>query len=135
MVSNYIYEGEIIMTEVLIFEPALCCSTGVCGPSVNEDLLQITSIVNGLDALSDYQAKRYNLSNDPQEFVNNEIIVELLKEQGADVLPATILNGELVKFGEYPSIEEIEGYTGLKIVPANTSSDSESCCGPNSGCC
>ncbi|WP_071130079.1 arsenite efflux transporter metallochaperone ArsD [Enterococcus timonensis] len=121
------------MTELALFEPAMCCSTGVCGPSVNEDLLQITSVMNALDTLEGFQAKRYNLSSDPQTFVENEQMSKLLQEKGADALPATLLNGEIVKFGGYPSIEEITAFTGVRFVPME-SNDGGSC-GPNSGCC
>ena len=33
------------MKKLAIYEPALCCSTGVCGPSVDEDLLRITGVM------------------------------------------------------------------------------------------
>ncbi|AYW46659.1 MULTISPECIES: arsenite efflux transporter metallochaperone ArsD [Tetragenococcus] len=125
------------MTELALFEPAMCCSTGVCGPSVNEDLLQITSVMNALDTLEGFQAKRYNLSSDPQTFVENEQMSKLLQEKGADALPATLLNGEVVKVGEYPSIEEITAFTGVRFVPmgSNDGGCYGGCCGSNSGCC
>lgn len=121
------------MTELALFEPAMCCSTGVCGPAVNENLLQITSVMNALDTVEGFQAKRYNLSNNPQSFVENEKISQLLQEKGADALPATLLNGEVVKVGEYPSIEEITAFTGIRFVPID--SNNEGCCESNSGCC
>lgn len=121
------------MTELALFEPAMCCSTGVCGPSVNEDLLQITSVMNALDTLEGFQATRYNLSSNPQSFVENEQITKLLQEKGAEILPITMLNGEVVKIGEYPSMEEITLFTGVRFVPME--STNEGCCGPNSGCC
>ncbi|WP_255349978.1 arsenic metallochaperone ArsD family protein [Halolactibacillus sp. JCM 19043] len=74
------------MTELALFEPAMCCSTGVCGPAVNEALLQITSVMNALDTLEGFQVKRYNLSSSPQVFLENEQISKLLKEKGAEAL-------------------------------------------------
>ncbi|WCG37519.1 arsenite efflux transporter metallochaperone ArsD [Aerococcus urinaeequi] len=121
------------MTELALFEPAMCCSTGVCGPAVNENLLQITSVMNALDTVEGFQAKRYNLSNNPQSFVENEKISQLLQEKGAEALPATLLNGEVVKVGEYPSIEEMTAFTGIRFVPID--SNNEGCCESNSGCC
>ena len=121
------------MTELAIFEPAMCCSTGVCGPSVNEDLLQITSVMNALDALEGFQAKRYDLSSSPQTFVENEQMSKLLQEKGAEALPATLLNGKVVKVGEYPSIEEITAFTGVRFVTMELNDGG--CCGSNSGCC
>lgn len=121
------------MTELALFEPAMCCSTGVCGPAVNKNLLQITSVMNALDTVEGFQAKRYNLSNNPQSFVENEKISQLLQEKGAEALPATLLNGEVVKVGEYPSIEEITAFTGIRFVPID--SNNEGCYESNSGCC
>lgn len=121
------------MTELAIYEPAMCCSTGVCGPSVNEDLLQITSVMNALDTLEGFNATRYNLSSDPQAFVDNASLSTLLQEKGAEALPVTLLDGEVVKVGDYPSMEEITAFTGVRFVPMD--SDTDGCCGPNSGCC
>lgn len=121
------------MTELALFEPAMCCSTGVCGPTVNEDLLQITSVMNALDTVEGFQAKRYNLSSSPQAFVENEQMSKLLQEKGAEALPVTVLNGEVVKVGEYPSMEEITAFTGVRVVPMG-SNDGGSC-GSKSGCC
>ena len=36
------------MKKMMIFEPAMCCSTGVCGPSVDENLLRVSTIINRL---------------------------------------------------------------------------------------
>ncbi|API89759.1 arsenite efflux transporter metallochaperone ArsD [Desemzia sp. C1] len=121
------------MTELAIYEPAMCCATGVCGPSVNEDLLQITSVINALDTLDGFQATRYSLSSNPQAFVDNASLSTLLQEKGAEALPVTLLNGEIVKVGDYPSMEEITAFTGVQFVPMD--SDTGGCCGPNSGCC
>ncbi|MBT2731765.1 arsenite efflux transporter metallochaperone ArsD [Carnobacterium sp. ISL-102] len=121
------------MTDLTLFEPAMCCSTGVCGPSVNEDLLQITSVMNALDTLEGFQAKRYNLSSSPQAFVENEKMSQFLQEKGVEALPVTLLNGEVVKVGKYPSMEEITAFTGVRFAPMD-SNDGGSC-GSGSGCC
>ena len=68
------------MNKLELFEPAMCCSTGVCGPSVNEDLLMITSAIQALNTVKGYEAIRYNLSSSPQEFVNNATVTTLLQK-------------------------------------------------------
>ena len=32
--------------KIEIFDPAMCCSTGICGPSVNENLLRVATLIN-----------------------------------------------------------------------------------------
>lgn len=119
------------MTKLELFEPAMCCSTGVCGPSVDENLLMITSVFEGLANVSSVEASRHNLTSDPDSFVNNEKVLSLMKTKGKDTLPVTLLNGEVVKSGEYPTLEEITDYTGVVFVDQKQES---SCCG-GSGCC
>ncbi|MDZ7836386.1 MAG: arsenite efflux transporter metallochaperone ArsD [Alkalibacterium sp.] len=132
------------MTKLEIFEPALCCSTGVCGPSVDDELMMITSIVNTLNTAEGYEAVRYNLSGDPQAFVSNENVTAILQEKEAEALPITLVNGEVKKTGAYPTLEEISDYMEVQFVMAGSSG--ENCCGgsantgdccggSNSGCC
>jgi hypothetical protein len=120
------------MTKLELFEPAMCCSTGVCGPSVDETLLTITSVFEGLSQVSSVEASRHNLTSDPDAFVSNQKVLTLMKESGKDSLPITLVNGEVVKSGTYPSIEELTNYTGVVFVEESESSSS--CCG-GSGCC
>lgn len=94
------------MKKIQIFEPAMCCSTGVCGVGVDPELIRISTVLNTLKNKG-IQIDRYNLSNAPQEFITNKTINKLINEQGVEVLPATILDGELIITGRYPSNEEI----------------------------
>lgn len=36
------------MKKIEIFDPAMCCSTGVCGPSVNPELIRVAAVVENL---------------------------------------------------------------------------------------
>ena len=107
------------MTKIELFEEALCCSTGVCGPSVDENLLRITGDFEAMKA-EGIDAKRYNLSSTPQQFIVNQQIVKLLNEQGMDVLPVTIVDGEVKKTGAYPTHAELTDYTGLAFKEADS---------------
>jgi hypothetical protein len=101
------------MTKIEIFDPALCCPTGVCGPSVDPELTRIASAAFILEKKG-FDVKRFNLANDPAAFVEYEVINTLLHEKGTDSLPATMLDGEVVKSGEYPSNEELAEWFGIK---------------------
>ena len=93
------------MKKVEIFDPAMCCSTGVCGPSVDPNLTRVASAVYSMEQKG-VDIKRYNLANDPASFADNETVNQVLQEKGADALPVTLLDEEVVKVGEYPTNEE-----------------------------
>ena len=104
------------MKKLFLYEPAMCCSTGVCGPSVNEDLIRVSSIMNELKKAEGIQAVRYNLSANPNSFVRNSKVTEILQEKGMNSLPITVVNDEVIKIGSYPSNKEIMDYTGLQLI-------------------
>ena len=95
------------MKKIEIYEQAMCCSTGVCGPGVDSELLRISSLFDSLKNNGEVNSYRYNLTSNPQAFITNEKILELVKNEGNDILPITLLNGEVIKTGSYPSSEEL----------------------------
>ena len=65
------------MKKMIIFDPAMCCPTGVCGPSVDPDLLRVSRVINRLER-NGVIVERHNLTNNPQIFVDNIVINEML---------------------------------------------------------
>lgn len=102
------------MTKIEIFDPAMCCSTGVCGPSVDANLTRVASAVYSLEK-KDNNIKRYNLANDPAAFADNDIVNQVLQEKGVDALPITLLDDRVVKVSDYPTNEEFA--TWLDVNP------------------
>src|SRR5699024_2034069 len=94
------------MNKLEIFDPAMCCSTGVCGSGVDPDLPLIASAVYSLEKRV-LDVTRDNHANEPSEVVENEEVKHILNEKGADVLPVTILNEEIVNESSKPSNEEL----------------------------
>jgi hypothetical protein len=94
------------MSKVEIFDPAMCCPTGVCGPSVDPELTRVASAVYSLEKKG-FNIKRYQLTNDPNKFAENSEVNKVLHEKGPDALPAILVNDQLVKVGGYPSNEEL----------------------------
>lgn len=121
------------MKKIRIYEPAMCCSTGVCGVSVDPELLRMSSLVEKLDKKG-IDIKRFNLNSAPQEFVENKKVNEILNQKGEDVLPLTMVDDEIIKSGAYPSNEEFEEILSIKFDEKN---EEESSCGcsSDSGCC
>lgn len=127
------------MKKIEIFEVALCCSTGVCGPAVNEDLLRITAAVNKINA-SGGNAIRYNLNSNPEMYVKNQLVNEILMKDGESVLPITLVDGKTVKTKAYPSNLELADWSGIQLEDVTTdsccsSSSNDCCCDSNNGCC
>ncbi len=93
------------MKKMVIYDPAMCCPTGVCGPSVDKNLLRVAILLNRLEKRG-IKVERHNLSDNPQAFIDNSEVNKLLMDQGIDVLPITMVDGQIVKTGEYPTNEE-----------------------------
>lgn len=100
------------MTIIQIYEPAMCCSTGLCGPSIDPDLLRMSFIMNNIKN-SDVKVLRFNLTSDTDAFVENTALTTLLSSEGMSVLPSTYVDGELVVKGHYPTTAQFSEWTGL----------------------
>lgn len=90
------------MKKMQIFEPAMCCPTGLCGVSVDPELLRISAVLNSLKK-NGITVDRFNLTDAPMEFVNNAVINQFINAHGVEKLPATVVDGEIVITGRYPS--------------------------------
>lgn len=101
------------MTKLEVFDPAMCCSTGVCGPGVDPNLTRMASAVYSLEQ-NGIDVKRYNLANEPAAFIEQTRVNELLQSQGPDILPVTLLDGEVMKQGDYPTNEELAKWLQLE---------------------
>lgn len=92
----------------------MCCSTGLCGVSVDPDLLRISTVISNLQKHG-IKVQRFNLSNYPSEFVKNTAINQLMEQQGVEVLPITVLDDKILKTGKYPTNEELAGWLGITL--------------------
>lgn len=104
------------MTTVEVFDPPMCCSTGVCGPSVDPALATFAS---DLSWLADQGAavERHNLSQDPKAFAESDLVRELLAERGDEALPAVVVDGELRSSGRFPSRSELARWSLVGAPP------------------
>lgn len=123
------------MSTVQIYDRAMCCSTGVCGPQVDPVLPKFAADLQWL-AGQGHEVTRFNLSQDAAEFANNESVKQMLAEEGVECLPLVIVDGRIVSRSEYPSRENLALWTGTstKTRSALPMADSGGCCG-SSGCC
>ena len=125
------------MTHLDIFDPPMCCSSGVCGPSVDPLLAAFSADVDWLVSQG-VTVTRHNLAQDPQAFVAHPLVKDLLQREGDACLPLVIVNGELIGRGAYPRREELANMTGLasgaRVSPRIRLSVAGGC-KPGSGCC
>lgn len=112
------------MSSIQIFDPALCCSSGVCGTDVDQALVHFSADIawamqNGA------QIERFNLAQQPLAFAGNPAVKNFLQRSGAEALPLILVDGEIALAGRYPLRAELARWAGI-AVPEGT---------PAAGCC
>lgn len=123
------------MSKMKIYEPAMCCSTGVCGVGVDSELLRMSTVLNNLKKLG-VEVERYNLSNAPQEFINNKTVNEFINSNGVEKLPVIVVDDKIVIEGRYPTNEELSKFLGVETSKfAGTPNNQGGCCCNGGGCC
>jgi hypothetical protein len=105
-----------------VFDPPMCCSSGVCGPNVDPKLVQFSAALEWLRTQG-VQVERYNPSHQFDAFSGNATVVKAISDHGISCLPLVLLNGEIVSHNNYPSREELTAMVGLDqaSMPASAS--------------
>lgn len=100
------------MTAVHVFDPAMCCSTGVCGPSVDPQLARFSADLDWLKSQG-VSVERFNLAQQPAAFAEDQAVRSALETKGEAGLPLVKVNGEIKSTGLYPSREELAAWAGV----------------------
>jgi len=93
-------------TRVEIFEPPMCCPTGLCGPTIDPVLLDVNEMVLKLNGQG-VAVVRYLIAQQPQAFLNNAEVYRLVREKQLAALPIATVNGRVIKVGAYPTLAEV----------------------------
>jgi hypothetical protein len=101
------------MNKVEVFDPPMCCSTGVCGPSVDPALVRFATDLHWL-ANQKLAVERYNLAQQPQAFAASEVVKTALRQYGNECLPLILLDGAVISKGCYPTRDELARLTGVE---------------------
>lgn len=130
-----------------IFDPPMCCSTGICGPGVDPALVAFTADLDWLKRQG-VEIERYNLSQQTQAFISNTVVSDALKKDGNDCLPLLLLDGKIILQGAYPTrakLAEVAGIqmtesapkTSLKFTVEQPDAVGSGCCAPTKDepCC
>jgi hypothetical protein len=127
------------MPVLQVFDPPMCCSTGVCGPSVDPELARFSGDLEWLKGQG-IEVRRFNLAQNPAAFVEHGAVQQALSARGNDCLPLLLVDGRVAVEGSYPSRETLAALTGVVVRKLSLGA---SCCGPSSanaapkksGCC
>ena len=122
--------------KIEIFDPAMCCATGVCGPSVDPELVRIQESLHRIQKLAPaVKVARCGLSSDPQAFVTNSAVAELLEVEGPDCLPLVYVNGELISKRCYPGNEQLQEILKQAGFEVTLGEKKKASCGCGAGSC
>jgi len=114
------------MKTIQVFDPALCCSTGVCGVDVEQALVKFSADA-AWAKLNGARIERFNLAQQPMAFAENAAVKGFLERSGEEALPLVLVNGEVALAGRYRNRAELARWAGIpRVVPEAT---------PGGGCC
>jgi len=131
------------MTNIIIYESAMCCSSGVCGPSPDKSLIELQDTIDKIKKMG-CEVERYSLTQSPKKFRENPAIIKLIQEQQIKALPITTYNGKVMKVGSYPGIAELQKWlqdgVADSVASAGVKFGADACCSEpentfNEGCC
>ncbi|MFO7679914.1 MAG: arsenite efflux transporter metallochaperone ArsD [Chloroflexota bacterium] len=89
-----------------LFDPPMCCPTGLCGPALDQTLLDVSEMIMAVQA-EGTTVERYQMTSHPHKFMNNNDVMRLVHEQQMAALPITAVHGQVIKVGAYPTLEEL----------------------------
>ena len=120
------------MTNITVYDPAMCCSTGICGAEVDQQLVTFAADLDWLKSQG-VSVTRINLSQEPAKFAENATIRNVLETSGVEGLPVVMVGDEMNSFGRYPAREELAKIAAITFVAKSSATDSgNGCCGDSS---
>jgi hypothetical protein len=97
---------SIAPSDVEFFDPPMCCPTGLCGPTLDQTLLDLNEMIMSLQR-ENLRVERYQMTSNPNAFLGNTEVMKLVREKQMEALPIIVVRGKVIKVGAYPSADEI----------------------------
>ena len=127
---------EHAMAKVQVYDKAMCCSTGVCGPQVDPALPQFAADLDWLKNEGTPGSIGSIWHKNRPQFASNPVLQKMLAEEGVDCLPLVFVDGCIVSRSEYPSRDNLALWTGTSRKKASLPmAESGGCCGGDTGRC
>lgn len=101
------------MKKIEVFDPAMCCPTGVCGPNVDPKLVQFAADLEWLKTRG-VKMERYNLAQQPDKFADCKPVTDAMALTGELCLPLILADGEIVSRGSYPTRDDLASLAGIE---------------------
>jgi len=120
------------MKTIQVFDPAMCCSSGVCGVDVDQALVTFSADVAWAKERG-VQIERFNLSSDPMAFADNKAVSAYLELSGAEALPLILVDGQVALTARYPNRQELSKWAGIVTTPIEAATTSSCCSGGKCG--
>lgn len=99
--------------DVEFFDPPMCCPSGLCGPTLDQTLLDVSEMVVSLQR-ENLRVERYQMTSHPNAFLGNAEVMKLVRENQMAALPIIVVRGRVVKTGGYPSLAELRAFLNGK---------------------
>lgn len=94
--------------ELIFFEGPMCCPTGLCGPTLDKELVEFNETLKKLgEEYKGLKITRASMSFNVQLFMQTPEIRDLVKAKGPSILPVTMIDGKIVKKQQYPKYAEL----------------------------
>uniref|UniRef100_A0A2A4Z951 Arsenical resistance operon transcriptional repressor ArsD n=1 Tax=OCS116 cluster bacterium TaxID=2030921 RepID=A0A2A4Z951_9PROT len=114
------------MKNLTIYDPAMCCSTGICGADVDQNLVNFAADLDWLKSQG-VDVRRINISTEPAEFVSNAKVKAILESDGVEGLPVIQADGETCSTSRFPNRAELAEWVDVEFTAAAAK--------PSTGCC
>jgi hypothetical protein len=99
--------SQVEAADVELFDPPMCCSTGICGPTIDQTLLDVNEMVLMLQSKG-VSVARYQMTSHPNAFLSNADVMKIVREQQMAALPISVVHGKIIKTGAYPTQSEVQ---------------------------
>lgn len=101
------------MVKLEIFDPPMCCSTGICGSSDDSTLVTFASDLEWLKK-EGVEISRYSLTLKPAEFAKNKKIKDTFNKEGNKCLPILFIDDNIVSKSSYPTRQKLAELCGVE---------------------
>lgn len=120
------------MSSIRVYEPPGCCSSGACGPEVEESMVNFSAALTWAEKQG-VTVERYNLGYQPAAFAENTDVRDAIESDGMECLPLVMVDDKIISKGVYLTKKALAEKVGLEISDTVTEEDAaaskSSCCG------